>query len=123
MGSKWGEKVERRWREGNTCEQLAAGRESGEDLSGDLRESEVWYVPLGHSESKVTLHHQNGDQGPLDHWPGGMHARTGFPVCLSLSWSMYDPGCFTPKLLYSSWAILLFFQHITYTQHTSSLHT
>ena len=58
----------------------------GEDSSGDLREHEAWYVPLGHSESKVTSCHQNGDQGPLDHWPGGMHVRMGFPVCWSLPW-------------------------------------
>ena len=33
----------------------------GEDSPGDLRESEAWYVSLGHAESKVTLCHQNGD--------------------------------------------------------------
>ena len=119
-GRKRGEEVERR-----KCMQTTGSWTGslGEDSPGDLRESEARCVSLGHAESEVTLCHQNGDQGPLGHWPGGTHVRKGFPVCLSLSWPLCDPGCFTPNLLDSSWAVLLFFQHITCTRYIGSAHS
>lgn len=74
------------------------------------------------TRSKVTSCHQNGDQGPLGPLARVGCTGMGFPVCLSLPWPIVTPVVSPPKLLYSSWATLLFFQHIAYTQRTSSSH-
>lgn len=87
LGSKWGEEVERRkhvWTTGSWTGVL--GRTHLETY-----ESVKHGMFLLATQSKVTSCHQNGDQGPLGHWPGGMRVRMGFPVCLSLPWPTVAP--------------------------------
>lgn len=59
------------------------------------------------------------------HWATGQVGCTSewASLCACLCHGHCDPSCFTPKLLYSSHGLhCFFFQHIAYTQRTSSSH-